>query len=291
MNKDVFVFAIAYNCGLIVKKCLESYHKYHDTPIHIFGTKNDLDLIDKHDNNVYIDITDDTVIRDAYTRGHLGTAYIWANVINKHYGDYSKVIQIDSDVLFLNECLNDITNLFNEGYDLIGTRRSYKTIAGLQDVVGTFFVGVNIDKITKRDYNTIVQMSAGYHNPAGHHIIDFFDPISFDILYNGGRIYHLNYEEYGSCDENGNFDNGYLGMNTLYDYGTKIVHFAGIGSGMNFYNNGDGNVPHTYTSWAKSRYALYVKLFYNEDINIPFNNDDYLLSINYLPKDFIFNKN
>ena len=30
-------------------------------------------------------------------------------------------------------------------------------------------------------------MVAGYYNPAGHPVMDFFDPVSFDIINNGGK--------------------------------------------------------------------------------------------------------
>lgn len=282
MNKDIFVFVIAYNCGIIVNKCLESYHKHHDEPIHIFGKAGDLKDIYEHENNILIDMSSDETLENLYKQGHMGTAYMWAKVINGDYGDYSKVIQIDSDVIFINECLSDVTNAFNEGYNLIGARRSYKSIPNLQDVVSTFFIGVDIKKITKRPFNEMHRMCAGIYNPAKHKIIDFFDPVSFDIIYNGGKVKYLNFKEYGSCDENGSFDNGHLIMNELYDYGEKIIHFAGIGSGMNFYNNGDGDVPPTYTSWAKKRFSMYMKLFYNRDIDIEYNLNDYEITKKYL---------
>ena len=278
MNNNLFIFAIAYNCGLVMKKCLESYHKFHNDKIYIFGTKNDFNFIEYHENNILIDITEDKQIKNAYNKGHLGTAHIWANVITKKYDiNYEKIIQIDSDIVFLKECLSDIKKNFEEGYDLIGARRSYKSIPNLKDVVSTFFIGVNLEKITKRNYEDLVLMIAGFYNPANHQTIDFFDPISFDILYNKGKINYLNFLDYGSCDETGNFDNENLEMNTLFDYGKKIIHFAGIGSGMNFYNNGHGEVPLTYVEWAKKRYSLYLKFFYNKEIDVEYDKKDYQL--------------
>lgn len=57
--------------------------------------------------------------------------------------------------------------------------------------------------------------------------------------------------------------------------GARVIHFAGCGSGLNFTNNGNGNVPSTYTEWAKKRYALYLKLLYNKDINIEYDKESY----------------
>ena len=282
MNKEIFIFTIAYNCGVILKKCLDSYHKYHDKPIHIFGKKEDFNGLTEHKNNVFIDLSDDIILAQYYTHGHIGTAYIWAKVIKIEYGDYDKIIQIDSDVIFLDECLSDITNKLDLGYDLVGPRRSYITMPNYNDVVSTYFIGVNINKISDFEFKILHKMAAGHYNPLGHKVIDFFDPISFNIISNGGLMHILDFKEYGSSDENNNFDNGCLEMNTLYDCGSKILHFAGIGSGMNFYKNGSVDVPITYVNWAKKRYSLYMKLFYDEDIDVYFDEKDYILTKNYL---------
>jgi len=293
MTEDVFIFAIAYNCGKVLNKMLESFHEHHNAKIHIFGTHKDFKDALRHPNNEYIEVSTDEQLKEYFKQGHLGTSYIWAKVLSGEYGNYSKVIQIDSDVIFRQECLSDITSKFGEGYDLIGPRRAYKSmqnipahlpesqIKNLEDVVSTFFIGVNIDKISKYDFNTLHRMIVGYHNPLGHAIIDFFDPMSFDILNNGGKIHYLDFKDYGSCDDSGSFDNGFPEMNILFDFGNKIIHFAGIGSGMNFYYNGNGNVPPTYTEWAKKRFSLYMKVFYNEDIEFEYEEDDYKLLKKY----------
>src|ERR1035437_9269007 len=120
--KDTFVFVIGYNCGLILNKCLESFHKYHDMKIHIFGTHKDFKQIGKHKNNEFVELSGDLQLKEFYKNGHLGTAYIWANVLSGKYTDCKKIIQIDSDIIFKQECISDITSKFEEGYDLIGPR-------------------------------------------------------------------------------------------------------------------------------------------------------------------------
>jgi hypothetical protein len=273
MKEDIFVFAIAYNCGLILNKCLESFHKYHDCKVHIFGTYKDFKQLTKHKNNEYIELSADSTLRELYKNGHLGTAYIWTKVLLGEYSDCHKVIQIDSDVIFRQECISDIKKGFDDGYDLIGQRRPYEKnpcnrsdLKGLTDVVGTCFVGVNVDKISKYDFNTLHRMVVGYYNPLGHPILDFFDPVSFDILKNGGKILYLPVEEYGSMNENGSKDNSFGNLNTIMDFGAKIAHFGGIGSGDSFHHNGNGNVPASYAEWAKKRYYLYMKLMHGKDI-------------------------
>lgn len=291
MNDDVFIFAMGYNCGKVLNKMLESFHEHHDAKIHLFGTYKDFKDSMKHRNNEYIEVSTDSQLKEYFKQGHLGTSYIWTKVMKGEYGKYKKIIQIDSDVIFREECLSDIFSKFDEGYDLIGPRRLYENNKcgrddvrglGLPDVVSTYFLGVNLDKVSEYDFNVLHKMIVGYHSPFGHPIIDFFDPVSFDIIIkNQGNVFYLDNKDYGSADENGSFDNGFPKMNDLYDFGNKMIHFAGIGSGMNFYYNGSENVPPTYTEWAKKRFSLYMKVFYNKDIEFEYEQDDYELTKKY----------
>jgi len=285
--KDTFIFTEAYKCGPILKKCLESFYTYQNETVHVFGTYKDFKDLKKFKNVEYIEMSHDKNLEKYYKEGHIGTGYLFAKVLNNEYGNYKKVIHFDSDVIFQNKCINDITDKFNEGYDLIGPRRPYKNtlkipphlneaeLRKLEDVVSTYFFGVNIDKISKYNFPILHGMVCGYYNPLGHAIIDFFDPISFDILKNGGKIFYLDFEDYGSCDKNGSHANQHAELNNILDYGKKIIHFAGIGSGMSFYNNGNGSVTETYTEWAKNRYAIYMKLYYNEDIDFDYDKELY----------------
>jgi len=283
-NKDIFIFTICYNCGKILKKGLETFFKYHpDTTVHVFGTAKDFKELKEFNNNLeFIELSGDDVLKHHYQNGHLGTAYVITKVLKKEYGDYKKIIHFDSDVVFREECLSDILSGFEEGFDLIGQRRGYEKnrcnrtdLTGLPDVVGTCFFGANLEKISNHDFNTLHRMVVGYYNPLGQPILDFFDPVSFDILHNGGKIKYLDFNEYGASNEEGSWANDYPELNLLFDFGRKFVHFAGIGSGMNFYYNGNGTVPVSYVDWAKERFSMYMKLFYNEDLNQTFNQDIY----------------
>lgn len=284
MNKDIFIFAVCYNCGKILRKALETFFKYHpDQTVHVFGMHKDFKELKEFKNNLeFIELSGDEALKQHYKNGHYGTAYIVTKVLKKEYGNYTKVIHFDSDVVFREECLSDITKGFEEGYDLIGQRRSYEKnrcnrndLVGVPDAIGTCFFGVNLEKIPEYDFNTLHRMVVGYHNPHKHPILDFFDPVSFAVLYNGGKLKYLDYNDYGASNEEGSWDNEFAELNKLFDFGKKFVHFAGIGSGMNFYYNGDGSVPVTYTSWAKERFSLYMKLFYNEDLTQSYDNDTY----------------
>lgn len=283
-KEEIFIFTIAYNCGKILKKALETFFQHHPNhKVHVLGTYKDFKELKEFQKNIeYIELSLDNNLKQFYKHGHLGTAYIFTKVLKREFGNYNKVIHFDSDVIFRKECLSDIINGFAEGYDLIGQRRSYEKnrcnrtdLVGLPDVVGTCFFGINLEKISNYDFNILHQMVVGYYNPYQHPIMDFFDPVSFDIIYNKGKVKYLNNIDYGSSDENGSWDNNNTELNNLFDFGDKFIHFAGIGSGMNFYYNGNGSVPDSYAEWAKERFSLYMKLFYNETINIPYKQDVY----------------
>lgn len=280
--EKTFIFTEAYNCGKILKKCLETFFEHHDIKVNIFGKHTDFKHLKGFKNVNFIELSLDENLKKFYQNGHVGTAYLFTKVLKKEFGDYDNIIHFDSDVVFKGECISDIINKFNEGYDIIGPRRAYKNnIANkdgkydkLPDVVSTYFFGVKLNKISNHDFSMLHQMIVGY-SPKGYQIIDFFDPVSFDILDNGGKIHYMSFEDYGSCDENGNFDNGHKVLNELLDCGNKITHFAGIGSGQNFINNGSGNIPESYAEWAKERYVIYMKLYYDEDIDYNYDKEIY----------------
>lgn len=287
-NKNTFICTIGYNCGLILEKCLDSYFKFHDNTVNVFGTPKDFKTLTKKDyvNKIeFHDLSIDNNVEQMYKQGHLGTAYILAKIISDSYRQEKNIIHFDSDIIFRENCIDDIQSKFDEGYDLIGPRRAYKhNIANkngqydkVEDVISTYIMGFNKTKISKLDFSKLVSMVVGFLNPLGFNVIDFFDPISFDILNNGGKIHYLDHELYGSMNEEGSKKNSFGELNIIMDFGKKIMHFAGVGSGLNFYHNGHGDVPRIYSDWAVERYALYVKLFHNKDIDIKYNEDNYNL--------------
>jgi hypothetical protein len=271
---DVYIFTEGYDCGLILKKCLETFFKYHNISVNVFGRENDFKEIGHFDNVIYHDLSYDVELQNCFNNGHLGTAHIFSKVIKELSGDKKYIIHFDSDVIFRSESISLLINRLKEGYDLVGPRRCYKNnlngrndLNHLQDVTQTYFYGFNKDKITNYDFITLRNMVVGFHNPLGHPILDYFDPVSFDILNNSGKPYYLDFNQVGAQEENGNRINKYGEISKDCDFGDNLIHFAGIGSGMKFYNVGRGNVPVSYYDWAIKRYALYMKLMYDVVIN------------------------
>jgi hypothetical protein len=274
MMDDVFIFTEAYNCGKIAKKALESFYKYHDQKVYVIGRPTDFeDLQEFKDKVGFIDVSEDQKLAADYQRGHMGTAHIFTMALRQKYNAARYVIHFDSDVIFKEESISDITDAFKEGYHLIGQRRAYKynkcnndQVRGLPDTVGTCFFGVDTNKISFLDFNTVQLMVVGHFNPLLHPFLDFFDPVSFDVMRNGGKVKYLSHMDYGACDENGSWENDHSKLNDLFDCGNKFIHFAGIGSGMNFFHNGYTGVPKSYAEWAIDRYALYQKSFFDETL-------------------------
>lgn len=276
---EPFIFTEAYNCGKIARVAIRSFLEHHQGySVNVFGKASDFkDIGIESDLINYISLENDGKLKELYKNGHAGTSHIHANVLLKAYGDYSHVIHFDSDVLFRDECISDIIKAWEEGFSLIGQRRNYEknrsglkyvggmSVAGIPDTVGTCFFGMDLTDLSIKDPEVVRRMCQGSISLTGEPILDYFDPVSFHVMRNGGRVKYLSSLDYGGGDENGNWDNGFDGLNLLCDFGKKFVHLAGVGSGLNFINNGSGNVPASYSDWAKERYNLYSKLFYNEE--------------------------
>jgi hypothetical protein len=310
---DCYIYTEIANCGKIGRIAIDSFHKYHNYKVHVYGTKEDFKWIKKHNNNVFIELENNII--DGFRQGHLGTALLWKKVILECPSDY--LIHFDSDVIFRANIVDKMIELSSE-YDLIGPIRNYhhnpnnrNDVRHLTDLVQTDCFLFNKKKISQRylknnwfnkncifygnnlNLNSFIQffnaafnlirkknkidiltkMIQGTLNPLGFPIIDFFDPVMFDMITNGARIYHINSDDVGGCNFYGKRDNDYKEINdfpTPYkiDFGNKLAHFSSVGSGMNFYLNRDKiyEVSDSYIDYAIDRYALFCKIFYGEDI-------------------------
>lgn len=293
IDYDVFIFTEAYNCGLIANKAIESFFQFHDNYVHVIGTPDDFKSITPNEKIVFIDVSKDVTLARLYKEGHAGTAYIFLKAIKEYSKDIKHIIHFDSDVIFRKESISEIKNRFNQGYDLVGPRRCYKhnlnnreDVRQFNDVVHTCFYGFNKEKISKEFSNDLLlNMIVGFVNPLQHPTIDFFDPVSFDIQKNGGQTFYLDYEKFGSQNEEGSKMNKYGELNTFMDVGDNILHFAGVGSGLKFYSKGADGVHPGYVEFALKNFALYYKLVYNKTLkSIQIDNDKYEKLKSLFPK-------
>ena len=275
MQNKAFIFTESYGCGLILKKCLESFFKYHpDTIVYVFGTHKDFKELGRFKNVEYVDLSDDIELKECFKHGHLGTAHIGARVITEFSKGFDYIIHFDSDVIFQKESLSMLYDKIDEGYDLIGPVRCYKNnmngrtdLSELSDVSQTYFYAFNKTKISDYSFVDLRNMIVGFHNPLNHPILDYFDPVSFDILKNGGKSFFLDVDLVGGLTMDGTRKNKYEELNGDMDFGANLMHFAGVGSGMKFHFQGSDHTNQSYVDWALKRFALYYKLFYDISIN------------------------
>lgn len=278
-NDNIFIFTEIINVGKIGKIAIDSFLKYHpDLTINVYGKPSDFAWLTAHPQVVWHDIESETDIVDGFNQGHLGTAKLWAKLIMSV--DEKYMLHFDSDIIFRGNIVQDIIDKVEEGYDLIGACRNYKNnlcfrddVRHLDDVVATGCFVFNKSLITKDyNYDEMTRMCQGFHNPIGEPVLDFFDPVSFDILKNGGKIWFLDFNEAGGCNREGSRDNVYADLNNMntpfkIEFGSKMSHFSAVGSGMNFFHNPEKihDVPDSYKNYAIDRYALFCKIFYDEE--------------------------
>lgn len=287
MRDDTFIWTEIYRCGKIANILLKSYLKHETEPIHVFGTPTDFSDIPSDSRIILHDLSQRPDILNGFNSGHLGTAKLWADLILNRSEKW--LIHIDSDVIVRKPCLIDLFTEIDAGYDLVGPIRNYKhnpnnrdDVRHLPDLSQTLFFAFNREKAVglngqRLDVNTLTNMCRGTHNPYGESVIDFFDPVMFLILRNGGRVAHLNNVDYGGCDYYGKrITNGFPTENMILDFGTKLIHFSAVGSGMNFFHNMHRiDVPIGYVQYAIEKYAIFCELFYNEKIPFRYDRNKY----------------
>ncbi|QWD91098.1 hypothetical protein [Polynucleobacter sp. MWH-Braz-FAM2G] len=300
MSSDTFVWTEVYNCGEIGAVAISSFLKHHpNIVVHVFGSAEDLLLIPDSATVMKImlpsgfgrglsswlwrklgagssSITED-YLKNGFARGHLGTARLWAYLINCR--PEAKMIHFDSDIIFLGDVVTELKKRLDT-YDLVGPVRNYKHnpnnldhVRHLADVTQTYCFGFNKHKINCHRYGELVRMCLGSYNPKEHPVIDFFDPVMFEILGNRGSISFLNHDEVGGCNLQGSRLNAFSAVNDFatpfkIDFGSKLIHFSAVGSGVNIYRNKTVRMPESYRKYALDRYALFTKVFYNHDIGI-----------------------
>lgn len=268
MNNSV-IFTEIFNCGEVGKISLESFFRFHDRKVYVFGAKEDFEVCLKHENIIPI-VYDD--LQDKFQKGHLGTAFIFATAYTRWKGQ--NVIRFDSDVIFKQQAISFMEEAFEEGFDIIGSRRCYKNNPvnipipdNIPDTLSTYFLGINTKRIPTYDFDTFCKMWQGAYHPWNWPILDFGDAVIHSIMNNGGKINYMNPNLIGGQDEDGKKFNAFscYRSNLHLDMGTLLAHFGGVGSGCAVYN-GKFSPEKSYADWALLRYALWSKLFSHVEI-------------------------
>ncbi len=305
MNNQTFVWTEVFNCGEIGRVAILSFVAHHtNIPVHVYGYAEDLAEIPDHPLvikemvssgalarvrflawsklGIGSPILTEEALQKGFSRGHLGTARLWANLIQTR--SEARMVHFDSDVIFLGDSVADVLRRMDNGASLVGQVRCYKKnpnkrddVRHLDDVTQTCCFGFDRSKIDRHSYKELVRMCLGVYNPKGHPVIDFFDPVMFEILGNGGKIDFLPHDEAGGCNLAGSRQNAFARVNDYdtpfkIDFGSKLIHFSAVGSGINVYRNRSVRLAESYRQYALDRYALFAQTFLNRDIGIDLSN-------------------
>jgi hypothetical protein len=300
MCDDTFVWTEVFNCGEIGAVAISSFLEHHpETVVHVYGAAEDLALVPEAPTVIKVMLPSgsgsefsswlwrtfsigkpsitETYLKKGFSHGHLGTARLWAYLMICR--PETKMIHFDSDIVFLGDMVTEVQKRLDK-YDLVGPVRNYKHnrnnldhVRHLADLTQTCCFGFNKSKINSHRYSELVKMTLGSYNPKGHPVIDFFDPVMFEILGNKGTISFLNHDEVGGCNLQGSRQNAFAEVNDFetpfkIDFGSKLIHFSAVGSGVNIYRNKVVRIPESYRQYALDRYALFAKVFYGRDIGM-----------------------
>jgi hypothetical protein len=274
INSKYHIYTECIGCPEIGINAIKSFIKYHpDIQLHAYVDNKDIPYI-KGDNNIDLKQiilveTNESLLHQYQQNGHLATAILWANIINNNKNKY--IIHIDSDTWFRGNLIYDIINYMENGYDLVGPVRCYKNnlnnrkdLGHLKDVVSTYCFGFNPLKIDNFEINLFINMIRGFTNPLNHPILDFFDPVSFNILKNNGKIKFIDYNIIGGLNELGSKRNN-NDFNKLFDVGDKIVHFSAVGSGLTYRKSQllkkHSNIPISYLNAGLKSLGIYEYIF------------------------------
>jgi len=258
---NIHVFTEIINCGKIGAITIKSYLKNNKTILHIYGTEEDYNTIFLTNPKIIPHIVNDQYILDGYKNNHQGLPRLWTKILMELPSN-AYFIHFDSDVLFRAPIVDELIKKTAD-YDLIGCRRNQKKGP---TTLATALFGFNKTFLGNWNQNQLEGMCVTT-DPLGMPCLDHLDPISYDILRNGGRPYFFDFNEVGAVNENYSRENCLAYLNREIDVGTKFVHFAAVGSGMDVYLN-RVKLEEGYATYAKKRYALFCKLFYNEDLGI-----------------------
>lgn len=285
---NVFVFTEVVHCGLIGRIAFQTFHKFHNRKLHIYGKTEDFLQIEYHPNNVYHSLDDNKDIVDAFQSGHKGTSKVWTKAILEAKEKY--LIHIDSDVVFRADAVEEVVQKLGE-FDIVGSMRNYPNnphkhrddVRFLPDVTATYCFGFNKDLIHIREPHLLERLIENSLDPAViaelrskypwyQYVptLDYFDPVAFTMIQHRAKVHILSNDVMGGFDNQGGKVNKYGELNKDCDFGDKIVHFASVGSGLNFMKKMESgiaiDVPQWYIDYALGKLDLYLRLFYNRSI-------------------------
>lgn len=285
-DEDLFIFTEVVHCGMIGKVAFQTFHKFHNRKLHLYGRVEDFLQIEYHPNNVYHALDDFPEILDAFQAGHKGTSKVWTKAILDSKETY--LIHIDSDVVFRGDAVEEIISRLDT-YDLVGSMRNYPNnphkhrddVRHLPDVTATYCFGFKktlipvkephlLERLVENSMDPLIVAEMRFRYPWYKYepTLDYFDPVAFILIQHGGKVCIVDNNILGGFDDFGGKKNKYGDLNKDCDFGDKIVHFASVGSGLNFLKKIQSGtqiaVPQWYVEYALGKLDLYLRLFYQK---------------------------
>ena len=276
LSEKVFIWTEAFNCGEVLNPMLKSFITHNNFEINVYGTDEDLSSVNvksplikfqdlKLDKNSY-GIEDE--IMKKYKSGHKGTAELWKFLMLTRKERY--FLHLDSDTIFLGDVISDlIASVKTREFNLVGSRRPYlhrtyrksgsdgRRLDKLPDVVATDCFIFDKSFVQKWPKWHLTRKIEG-RRPIAHPVVDFFDPVSFEIINKGGKVLYVDSPNQGVSSVT-NFESEFM---------QKRISFSAVGSGANFYKNPEVKTSPGYKNFALASYSLYSKWLLGKDIGI-----------------------
>lgn len=288
MNSNVFIWTEAFNCGELLTPFLSSYLEHHNVPINVFGTKDDLDMIDINSELIrkcpLFDSGRKNISRlegriiEGYKRAHVGTSILWAHLIKTRTEQF--LMHIDADTIFVGDMISlFLENNRYECYQLMGSRRPYLNRTYRKKGIDSALLNrrpdaINtdcfmFDRLYVSTWHTgLLERKIQGKRTSMAPVVDFFDPVSFEIMKKGGEVCFMDSPNWGLQGT----------TNLESPFFERRINFAAVGSGINFYKNPTVSVAEGYRQFALSSYATYAKYILDLDIGIVPHNDNVLNS-------------
>lgn len=285
MNEKVFIWTEAYGCGEILPPMVNSFLAHHKNQLNIFATEKDFEHLKYIDNEqirkISLEHENPRInkrVRAGYKRGHLGTARLWSYIIRSSNERF--FVHLDADTIFVDNVINELlSSLIDNEFAIVGSRRPYKfrtyrlngsgakVLNQLPDVINTDCFGFDKSYVSTFPTFILTRRILGKRQ-LSRPIIDFFDPIVFEVIKKGGAI---NYAD-------SPFDGPSSRANKESAFHEKRISFSAVGSGSNFYKNPTSKTSPGYRNYALSSYSLYSHLLLNTELNIPILEDKLIIN-------------
>lgn len=279
MDYGTFIWTEAFNCPEILDPMVRSFFHHHKNHyLNIFLSKSDREVFKFNHPRLRIHVLNrglwakltlksENYILKGFEKGHLGTARLWAYIFRGIRAQ--QYIHLDADQVFVGEVIADVESKLHEDFMLVGTRRPYlhrsyrkegkdgRQLDLLPDVMNTDLLGIKRNGIKRKHSPLLVRRIRGARI-LRHPIIDFFDPIMFEIIRRGSKVYYLDSPSSGKQSS----------QNKNSRFFTSRISFAAVGSGVNFSKNPEAKTSSSYINFALASWSLYSLYLLDRKLSI-----------------------